>query len=163
MKTDIFQYCGYCWVFQICWHFECSTFTASSVRIWNSSAGVPSPPLAVIVVMLPQAHLTSHFTMSGSRRVTAPSRLFQLLRPFFFYSSSAYSCRLFLISSASITVSALYRAHPCMQCFLDISNFPEKISSLSHSIVFLYFFALFFEEGLLMSPCYSLELCIYIL
>ena len=41
-----FQSCGQCWVFQICWHIECSTFTASSFRIWNSSAGIPSPPLA---------------------------------------------------------------------------------------------------------------------
>ena len=29
MKTDHFQSCGYCGVFQICWHTECSTFTAS--------------------------------------------------------------------------------------------------------------------------------------
>ena len=29
MKTDLFQSCGYCCVFQICWHIECSTFTAS--------------------------------------------------------------------------------------------------------------------------------------
>ena len=35
MKTDFFQSCGHCWVFQICWHIECSTFTASSFRIWN--------------------------------------------------------------------------------------------------------------------------------
>ena len=28
MKTDLFQSCGHCWVFQICWHMECSTFTA---------------------------------------------------------------------------------------------------------------------------------------
>ena len=28
MKTDLFQSCGHCWVFQICWHIECSTFTA---------------------------------------------------------------------------------------------------------------------------------------
>jgi len=27
MKTDLFQSCGHCWVFQICWHIECSTFT----------------------------------------------------------------------------------------------------------------------------------------
>ena len=26
MKTDLFQSCGHCWVFQICWHIECSTF-----------------------------------------------------------------------------------------------------------------------------------------
>ena len=46
MKTDLFQSCGHCWVFQICWHIECSTFTASSFRVWNSSTGIPSPPLA---------------------------------------------------------------------------------------------------------------------
>ena len=42
MKTDIFQSCGHSWVFHICWHIECSTFTASSFRIWNSSTGIPS-------------------------------------------------------------------------------------------------------------------------
>ena len=58
MKTDLFQSCGHCWVFQICWHIDCSTFTASSFRIWNSSTGILSPPLALFVVMLPKAHLT---------------------------------------------------------------------------------------------------------
>ena len=38
-----------CWVFHICWHIECSTFTASSFRIWNSSAGILSPLLALFV------------------------------------------------------------------------------------------------------------------
>ena len=38
-----------------------------------------------------------------------------------------------------------------MKCFLDISNFLEEISSLSHSVVFLYFFALIAEEGFLIS------------
>ena len=47
-----------------------------------------------------------------------------------------------------------------MKCSLGISNFLEEISSLSNSIVFLYFFALITEEGFLISPCYSLELCI---
>ena len=36
-----------------------------------------------------------------------------------------------------------------MKCFLGISNFLEEISSLSHSVVFLYFFALIAEEGFL--------------
>ena len=49
MKTDVFQYCGYCWVFQICWHIRCSTFRTSSFRIWNSSTGIPSPPLALFI------------------------------------------------------------------------------------------------------------------
>ena len=35
-----------------------------------------------------------------------------------------------------------------------------KRSLVSHSIVFLYFFALITEEGFLISPYYSLELCI---
>ena len=38
METDLSQSCGHCWVFQICWCNECSTLTASSFRIWNSSA-----------------------------------------------------------------------------------------------------------------------------
>ena len=45
-----------------------------------------------------------------------------------------------------------------MKCSLGNSNFLEELSSLSHSIVFL--FALITEEGFLISPCYSLELCI---
>ena len=60
MKADLFQSCGHCWVFQICWHIEHSTFTASSFRIWNSSTGIPSPLLALFVVMLPKAYFTSH-------------------------------------------------------------------------------------------------------
>ena len=41
MKNDLFQSCGHCWVFQICWHIECSTFTTSSFTLWNCSAGTP--------------------------------------------------------------------------------------------------------------------------
>ena len=45
VKTDLFQSCGHhCWVFQICWHIECSTLAAASFRIWNSSTGIPSRP-----------------------------------------------------------------------------------------------------------------------
>ena len=47
-----------------------------------------------------------------------------------------------------------------MKYSLGISNFLEETSSLSHSIVFLYFFSLITEEGFLISPCYSLELYI---
>ena len=47
-----------------------------------------------------------------------------------------------------------------MKCSLGVSDFLEEISSLSHSVVFLYFFALITEEGFLISPYYSLELCI---
>ena len=37
-----------------------------------------------------------------------------------------------------------------MKCSLGISNFLEEISSLSRSVVCLYFFALIAEEGFLM-------------
>ena len=80
-----------------------------------------------------------------------------------FFYSSVYSCYLFLISSASvrsIPFLSLFYAHLCMKCSLGISNFLEEISSLSHSIVFLYFFALITEGGFVISPFYSLELCI---
>ena len=151
MKTDLFLSCGHCWIFQICWHTECSTFTASSFRIWNSSTGIPSPPLALFVVMLSKAHLTSHSRMSGSRWVITPLWLSWSWRSFLYHS--VYSCHLFLIFSISVryihTISVLYYAHFCMKCFLDIFNFLEKISSLSHSIVSLYFFALITEDAFL--------------
>ena len=65
MKTDLFQSCVHCWVFQIYWHVGCSTFITSSFWIWNSSTGIPSPPLALLVVMLSKAHLTSHSRKIG--------------------------------------------------------------------------------------------------
>ena len=101
MKTDLFQSFGHCWVFQICSHVECSTFTASSFRIWNSSSGIPSPSLVLFIVMLPKSLLTSHSRMSGSRWVITPLWL-SVLWITFLYSSSVYSCHLFLISSASV-------------------------------------------------------------
>ena len=74
MKIDLFQSCGHCQVFQICWHIECKTLTAWSFKIWNSSAGIPSPPLALLVVMLPKACLTLHSRMSDSRWLMLSSR-----------------------------------------------------------------------------------------
>ena len=40
MKTDLFQSCGHCWVFQICWHIECSTFTC--VKAYGKSLYLPT-------------------------------------------------------------------------------------------------------------------------
>ena len=89
LKTELFQSCGHCWVFQICWCTECSTFTGSSFRIWNSWTGIPSPPLALFIVKVPKAHLTSHSRMSGSRWVTKPSWSSGSWR-YFLYSSSVF-------------------------------------------------------------------------
>ena len=126
MKTYLFQSCGHCWVFQICWHIECSTFTASTIRIWNISTGIPSSPLALFIVMLPNAHLSLYSRMSGSSPVITPSWLSGSWWSFF-YSSSVYSCHLFLISSASI------RSIPFLSFIVPI--FPWNI--LLVSLIFL--------------------------
>ena len=44
-----------------------------------------------------------------------------------------------------------------MKYSLGISNFLEQISSVSHSIIFIYFFAVIAEEVFIF-PCFSLEL-----
>ena len=63
-------------VLYICVSFAVSytgfSLTASSFKIWNRSAGIPSPPLVLFLVMLPMAHLTSHSRMSGSRSLITP-------------------------------------------------------------------------------------------
>ena len=102
MKTDLFQSCGHYWVFQICWHNECSTFTASSFRTWNSSTGIPSPALALFIVMFSKAHLTSHSRMSGSLWVIICHHGLLGHEDLFLYSSSVHCFYLFLISSASV-------------------------------------------------------------
>ena len=95
--------------------------------------------------MLPKAHLMWHFRMSGSRWVLTPLELSVSLLSFL-YSSSVYSCHLFLISSASV------RSIP-FESFIEpiftwivplVSLIFLKLSlvSPSHSIVCLYFFAL---------------------
>ena len=80
--------------FQICWDIECSTLIASFLRISNSSAGIPSAPLALLAVVLPEAHLTSHSRMSGSEWETTPSWLSGSLRSYL-YCFSVYFFYLF--------------------------------------------------------------------
>ena len=139
MKAGLFQSCGHCWVFQMCWHIECSTFTASSFRIWNSSIGIPSPPLILFIVILPKAHLTSHSRMSRSKWVITPLWLsgswLSLL-----YSSSVYSCHLFLIFSAYVrSIPFLSFIEPIFALNIPLVSliFLKHLFSLSYSIVFL--------------------------
>ena len=98
MKTDLFQSCGHCWVFHICWHTEYSTLATLS----SSSTGILSPPLALFWVMflvvlptwlhtpgsLALGEWPHHRAYSGSWRS-------------FLHSSSVCSCRCW-ISSASV-------------------------------------------------------------
>ena len=134
-------------VFQICWHIKCISFTASSFRTWNSSAGIPSPPLPLLVVMLPKTHLTLHSRVSGSKWVITPSWFSGSLWCFL-YSSSVYSSHLLLISFTSV------RSIPFLSFIVPIlvSQIFLMRSLVFHSIVFLYFFALITEEGFPISP-----------
>ena len=162
MKTDLFQSYGHCWVFQICWHIECNTFTASSFRIWNSSTGIPSSPLVLFVVMLSKAHLTSHSMISGFRWVITPSWLSGPWRSSL-YSSYVYSCHLFLISSASVrSIPFLSFIEPVFAWNVPLVSLIFLKGSLIFpvSVVFLYFLALIAEEDFLISPWCYLELCI---
>ena len=83
------------------WTYWVQPLTPSSLRVINSSVGILSPPLALFIVILPKAHLTSHSRMSDSRWVTTPSWISRSL-VISLYSSSVYSCHLFLISSTSV-------------------------------------------------------------
>ena len=161
MKTDLFQSCGHCWVSQICWFIDCSTFTASSLSIWNSSTGIPSLPLDLFIVMLPKAHLTSH------------SRMFAL---------GLWSCyhgyldhEDFFLQFFCVFLPPLLNIFCSIRSILFLSfivpifawNVPlAALILLKRSLVFpilfvfLYFFALITEDGFLISPCYVLELCI---
>ena len=47
-----------------------------------------------------------------------------------------------------------------MKCSLDISNFLEEISSLTHSMLSSISLQYSFKKGLFTPPCYFLELCI---
>ena len=160
MRVDLFQSWGQLGIPNLLTYWV--QLIESSLRILNSSSGIPSPPLALLTAVLPKAHFASHSRMSGSTWETVPLWLSGSLRSFL-YSSSVYSFHLFLISSVSTRslpfLSFIYCAHLWVKCSLYISNFLEEISGLTLS-VFLFFFALFSQEGLLVSPCYSLKLCI---
>ena len=124
LEWNCFQSCGHCWVSQICWHIECST-----LRIWNSSTGIPSPLIAVFVLMLCKAHLTSHSRMYGSRWVITPSWLSGSWRSFLY--SSSYSCHLFLIFPL-----LLGQSHFCPLLSLSLhETFPWNLIFLKRFLV----------------------------
>ena len=115
MKTDLFQSCGHCWVFQVCWHIDCSTFTASSFRIWDSSSGIPSPPLGDS-----SKYISRNF--SGAVAGSEGSVQFQIV--------PCSSLNLFSRSIGPIQclVSVNYRVLICYTCHFQ-----------SGSLVFVYF------------------------
>ena len=136
MKTELFQSCGHCWIFQICSQTECSTFTTSSLRILKSSARILSPPLPLFVVMLPKAHLTSHSRVSGSSWVMTPLWLSWSLRPFL-YSFSVYFCYLFLKFSASVR-SILFLSFITNIGYINNRNYTYSLQNQEQGIGSVY-------------------------
>ena len=94
--------------------------------------------------MLPKAHLTSHSRMSASRWMITPSWLSGSLRSFM-YSSSVYSCHLFLISSASVkslhfcpllspSLQELFPcAHACI-CANSLQSCPSLCDAMDYTL-----------------------------
>ena len=116
---------------KLCWHIECNTFTASFLRIWNSSTGIPSPPLALFIVMLSKAHLTSHSRVSGSRWVITPSWVSGSWRSFLYSSSSDPQI------SSSVHVTMLFTKLEEKHCEKEIErNSPSWLSQLEALTVY---------------------------
>ena len=82
-------------------------FHGISLRIRNCSTGIPSHPLALSVVLLSKAHLTSHSRMSGSRWVITASWLSGSWRSF---------CTVFLCNLATSSCYLLFLLGPCHFC-----------------------------------------------
>ena len=81
-------------------HFHSIIFQDLKQLYWNSIT--PTSFVRSDACSSSDAHLTSHSRMSGSRWVITSSWLSGSWRSFL-YSSSVYSCHLFLISSASVS------------------------------------------------------------
>ena len=164
MKADLFQSCGHGCIFLICSHFECSTFTAWFFRIWNNQTYISSTSF---LVMLPKVHST-WLCSPGCLALVEALPLVEWLPLWlsgswrsFLYSSSVYSCHLSLISSASVrSIPFLSFIKPIFEWNVPlVSLIFLKRSLVFPILIFLYFFALI-SEDFLISPCYSLELCI---
>ena len=112
--------------------------------------------------MLPKAHLTSDSRMTGSRWVITPLWLSESWRSFL-YSSSMYSCHLFIV------LSAFVRSIPFLSFIVPILAWNIPLVSLIFLKRFLVFPILLFSsftlhwslrKSFLSLHFYSLELCI---
>ena len=95
--------------------------------------------------MLPKAHLTLHSRMSGSRWVIIPLLLSGSWRPFL-YSSSVYSCHLFVVSYASV------RSIPFLSFIEPIFTWNISLVSVIFLKTSLIFHILFFSSISLQWP-----------
>ena len=125
MKTDLFQSCGHCWVFQICW-----AALSQGHLLGFGIAGIPSPPL--VLFMQKPSWLRNPWCLvlcewSHHNGLLATKAFF------FIHSSSLSFCHLFLISSAYLRS---YHFCPLLSSSLH-DMFLWYLIFLKRSLVFL--------------------------
>ena len=138
------------WPFPVLWPLlsfpsfpsHCSTLTASSFRIWNSSAGIPSPPLALLIVMPHKSQMTSHSRMSRSRwvihRPSIPSS-YGLL--FFTTSDVTFTTRHIQNWVSFLLWPILFILSGTISLFFPSRWTPSHLVGLSSHVIFLPFHA----------------------
>ena len=112
MRTELFQSCGHCWVFQIWWHNEYKTLLVSSFRDLNCSTGIASDPLALLTAVLLNVHFTSHSRMSGPGRLKLVKHFIKLNK----YPESWHMDYMGILTSLLLSFLGEYLAHgekPC--------------------------------------------------
>ena len=97
--------------FQICCHIECSTLTESSLRIWNSSAGFQSPPLALFSHSVSSNSLWPHGLQYTQLPCPSPSP-----------RSCSNSCPLSRWCHSTI-LSSVIAFSSCLQSFPTLGSF----------------------------------------
>ena len=123
------------WVFQICWCIECNTLTASSFRTGNSLAGIPSPPLASFVIMLPK-----QFVRNCLFLIVSPTH--NVLSYIFYWDSDNIKLLVKFFSS----VIVFFMSRICFLVIVMVSiallifSLCPRITVLLYLIVILYFF-----------------------
>ena len=134
----LLQSYGHCWVFRICYRILCSSLTTSSFRIWNSSGGIPSFPLAWFPTWLRPPGYLALGEWPHHRGYHGHEDLFCIVLLCILVTSS-YSL-LLLLGPYCFCHFLCLSLHEIFPWYL---HFSWRDSSLSHSIIFLCIFALF--------------------
>ena len=142
-------------------HYQLPEFTQTHVH-WVGNSIQPFHPLSTLSP--PTFNLSKHqgiFQWVNSSHHVAKVLEFQLQHQSDFPGLISFRMDWLDLLAVQGTLKSLLQNHGSIASILQRpDSFIVQLSNLSHSVVFLYFFALIAEEGFLISPCYSLELCI---
>ena len=110
-----------------------ATLSQHHISGFEIDLGIPSPLLALFIVMLPKAHLTSHSRMSGSRCVW----VITVITKYWLYSPcyTVYNCTLFYTRYSVLIPSLLYCPSLFPTPLVTTSFFSVSASFMLHSLV----------------------------